>query len=115
MRGVLEPLALRHLCRIWSSVQIAEAEAARRLCDAAQNIFDWEEANRAFHSATYAGCGMPRLQEEVANLQLLAARYQLVHYKERPRPRPSRDHGGDPAARPKYAGAVLERHLSRMS
>ena len=119
MRGVLEPLALRHSVPHLSPVQIAEAEAARRLCDAAQNIFDWEEANRAFHGATYAGCGMPRLQEEVANLQLLAARYHLVHYKERWRPRIDPDHHAIMAAirrrDPKAAGAVLERHLSRMS
>jgi DNA-binding GntR family transcriptional regulator len=119
MRLALEPVALIHSVPHLTPAQIATAEEARRICDASENICDWEEANRAFHTATMAGCAMPRLLEEIANLQLLAARYILVHYKDRWRRRIDPDHHALMAALrrkdPRMAASILERHLSRLN
>lgn len=119
MRQALEPLALMHSAHNLTTEQVDRAEELRRICDAAQNIYDWDEANRKFHFATMAGCAMPRLLEEVTNLQLLASRYILVQYKDRWRPRIDPDHHSIMAAirrrDEKVAVAMLERHLSRIN
>lgn len=119
MRAALEPVAILHSVQHLTAVQIDRAEEWRQICDSAQNIFDWEEANRAFHLATMAACGMPRLIEEVTNLQLRGARYILVHYKDRWKRRVDMDHHAIMAAirrrDTKAAAATVERHLSRMN
>lgn len=119
MRLALEPLTLLHSVPHLTAVQIAEADALRNACDQATNIFDWEEHNRAFHLKTYEACEMPRLLETVENIQNLAARYILVHYRNRWRPRIDGDHHGIMAAirrrDAKSAASILERHLQRLS
>lgn len=117
MRAALEPLALLHSVPNLTQDEIGRLEALRLACDAADNIYDWEAANRAFHLGTMAACGMPRLLEEVGNLQLHGARHMLVQYKDRWKPRPDADHRALMAAirvrDAKAAVATFERHLSR--
>lgn len=117
MRAALEPLALMHSVPNLTQDEIGRLEDLRLACDAAENIYDWEASNRAFHLGTMAACGMPRLLEDVGNLQLHSARYMLVQYKDRWRPRPDADHRALMAAirmrDVKAAVATVERHLGR--
>lgn len=117
MRAALEPLALMHSVPNLTQDEIGRLEDLRLTCDAAENIYDWEAANRAFHLGTMAACGMPRLLEDVGNLQLHGARYMLVQCKDRWRPRPDADHRALMAAirmrDVKAAVATVERHLGR--
>ncbi|MCE5973185.1 GntR family transcriptional regulator [Sinirhodobacter sp. WL0062] len=119
MRQALEPMALLHSVPHLTPAQIAHAEAMRLACDAAQTAVDWEEANRQFHMAIIAGCGMARLSEEIDNLQLLYARHFLAKHASRWKPRSDPDHQAimsaireRDAAR---ASAVMQRHLARLS
>lgn len=117
MRAALEPVALLHSVPNLTLDEIERLEGLRLACDAADNIYDWEETNRAFHLGTMAACGMPRLLEEVGNLQLLGARHMLVQYMDRWKPRPDPDHHALMAAirkrDVKAAVATAERHLGR--
>mgnify|MGYP001613185024 CR=1 FL=1 len=117
MRAALEPLALLHSAPNLTQDDIGQLEDLRLACDQADNIYDWEAANRAFHLGTMAACGMPRLLEEVGNLQLHGSRHMLVQYKDRWKPRPDHDHHALMAALRtrdvKAAVATFERHLSR--
>ncbi len=119
MRLALEPLTLRHSVPHLSAAQVREADDLRQACDQAQNIYDWEELNRAFHMKIYAACDMPRLLEAVENMQNLAARYILIHYANRWRPRIDNDHHGMMSAIRRKdantAAAILERHLQRLN
>lgn len=117
MRLALEPLTLLHSVPHLTLTQIREADGLRRACDQASNVYDWEELNRAFHMKIYEACDMPRLLETVENMQNLAARYILIHYRNRWRPRVDNDHHGIIAAihrkDPRAASAILQRHLQR--
>lgn len=119
MRAALEPVALAQSVPRLSESQIAEAEAARIACDAAEDVVSWEAANRAFHMATIAGCAMPRLVGEVGALQLLSARHFLHAHAARWRQREDLDHRAIVAAlRARDVGAavaVLNRHLARLA
>lgn len=117
MRLALEPLTLLHSVPHLTPAQIRKADDLRRACDQAENIYEWEELNRAFHMQIYAACDMPRLLETVENMQNLAARYILIHYRNRWRPRVDNDHHGIIAAihhkDARTASLILERHLQR--
>ncbi|ADE87093.1 GntR family transcriptional regulator [Rhodobacter capsulatus] len=119
MRLALEPLTLLHSVPHLTPAQVREADRLREACDQAPDIYTWEEMNRAFHMQIYEACEMPRLLETVENMQNLAARYILVHYRSRWRPRIDTDHHGIIAAirrrDAKGAAAILERHLQRLS
>ncbi|MTH78465.1 GntR family transcriptional regulator [Paracoccus aestuariivivens] len=119
MRLALEPMTLLHSVPNLTPDQIREADELRHACDRADNIFDWEEYNRAFHAKIYEGCNMPRLAEIVDNLQDVAARYILIHYRNRWRPRIDADHHGIMASirrrDAKAAAAILDRHLQRLN
>ncbi|WP_313102729.1 GntR family transcriptional regulator [Brevundimonas sp.] len=117
MRAALEPVALMHSVPNLTQDEIGRLEDLRLACDAAADIHDWEAANRAFHLGTMAACGMPRLLEEVGNLQLHGSRHMLVQYRERWKPRPDPDHHALMAAirarDVQGALATAERHLGR--
>ena len=117
MRLALEPLTLLHSVPHLTPVQIRQADALRRACDQAPNIYEWEELNRAFHMKIYEACDMPRLLETVENMQNIAARYILIHYRNRWKPRVDNDHHGIITAirrkDARAASAILERHLQR--
>lgn len=119
MRQALEPLALSQSIPQLTPEQIATADAARLRCDTAQTVLEWEEANRAFHLAIIAGCDMPRLINEINNLQLLYARHFLALSADRWRQREDADHKAIITAiegrNVPVASAILQRHLSRMA
>nr|WP_231704110.1 FCD domain-containing protein [Cochlodiniinecator piscidefendens] len=119
MRQALEPLALFHSVPNLTGDQIKHAINVQEQCDMAETALEWEEANRQFHMAIIAGCGMARLTEEINNLQLLYARHFLAKYANRWKSRVDPDHQAIIAAildrdAPK-ASAVLQRHLTRLT
>lgn len=119
MRQALEPVALAHSIPNLTKTQIAKADKIRLTCDAAKTALDWEEANREFHMAIIAGCAMPRLTEEISNLQLLYARHFLAKHASNWKRRSDPDHLAIILAIKDRdihrATAVLHRHLARLS
>lgn len=82
MRAALETLALRlaipHLVP-------RDLEAAREALvegEASDQIFVWEAANRRFHRALVAPCGMPRLMASIDDLHRSDARFLFATWKD---------------------------------
>ncbi|PWE32958.1 GntR family transcriptional regulator [Maritimibacter sp. 55A14] len=119
MRQALEPAALLHSVPKLTAAQIAEVQDIHAQCEASATAFEWEETNRRFHMAIIAGCGMPRLTEEIHNLQLLYARHFFARHADRWKPRSDPDHGAIIAAihdrDAVRAGTIMRRHLSRQA
>jgi DNA-binding GntR family transcriptional regulator len=93
MRAALEVVALRHAAPKLTSAQLARIELALIEGDNAETLGDFEAANRAFHQALVAPCGMPRLLASLDGLQ--RANSRLVFAMARSsgwRPRSNQDH-----------------------
>lgn len=93
MRAALEVVALRNSAPKLTSAHLARIELALIEADNAQTIEEFERANRAFHQALVAPCGMPRLLANLDGLQLANSR--LVFAMARSvgwRPRSNQDH-----------------------
>ncbi|RXG84008.1 GntR family transcriptional regulator [Bradyrhizobium zhanjiangense] len=93
MRAALEVVALRHSGPRLTIVHLARIEFAFIEGDNAKTIEEFEMANRAFHQALVAPCGMPRLLASLDGLQLANSR--LVFAMARSggwRPRSNQDH-----------------------
>jgi DNA-binding GntR family transcriptional regulator len=75
MRSVLEVLALRNVIGKVSAKHLAAVEAALQAGNDARDIFEWEVANREFHLALIAPCGMARLVTALTELHLASSRY----------------------------------------
>ena len=92
MRSALEVLALRSIVGRVSPRQMEAIRNAVEAGDNAADIFGWETANRAFHVALAAPCGMPRLIATIADLNLAYSRHAFA--AERPAEwRPRSNHG----------------------
>jgi len=93
MRAALEVVALRHSGPRLTTTHLARIELALIEGDNAKTIEEFEMANRAFHQALVATCGMPRLLASLDGLQLANSR--LVFAMARSvgwRPRSNQDH-----------------------
>ncbi|PJG53624.1 GntR family transcriptional regulator [Bradyrhizobium forestalis] len=93
MRAALEVVALRHSAPRLTTAHLARIELALIEGDNAKTIEEFETANRAFHQALVAPCGMPRLLASLDGLQLANSR--LVFAMARTvgwRPRSNQDH-----------------------
>ncbi|MDI3566946.1 GntR family transcriptional regulator [Bradyrhizobium sp. Arg816] len=93
MRAALEVVALRHSAPRLTTAHLARIELALIEGDNAKTIEEFEMANRAFHQALVAPCGMPRLLASLDGLQLANSR--LVFAMARSvgwRPRSNQDH-----------------------
>lgn len=93
MRAALEVVALRHSGPRLTTAHLARIELALTEGDNAKTIEEFEMANRAFHQALVAPCGMPRLLASLDGLQLANSR--LVFAMARSvgwRPRSNQDH-----------------------
>ncbi|MCA1536282.1 GntR family transcriptional regulator [Bradyrhizobium sp. NBAIM03] len=93
MRAALEVVALRHSGPRLTTAHLAQIELALIEGDNAKTIEEFETANRAFHQALVAPCGMPRLLASLDGLQLANSR--LVFAMARSvgwRPRSNQDH-----------------------
>lgn len=93
MRGALEALALQHAMPGLDDRHIESLEAAQAQCDGAQTLAEWDLANRAFHRALVAPCGMPRLLAVIDTLQLANSRVVFAAGRSRGwQPRSNHDH-----------------------
>ena len=82
MRAALEALALRHALPHLSQEALAEAEAAIAEGEASGDLAVWERANRRFHRALTAPCGLPRLMRTIDELHRASARLLLSTWTE---------------------------------
>lgn len=82
MRAALEGLALRHAL---SRLGRADLDAARQALvegEASEQIRVWESANRRFHLAITAPCGMSRLMASIGDLHRSDARFLFATWKQ---------------------------------
>ncbi|WP_409190471.1 GntR family transcriptional regulator [Bradyrhizobium sp. RDM4] len=93
MRAALEVVALRNSASNLTPQGFGVIELALSDAENARTIEEFERANRAFHHALVAPCGMPRLLASLDGLQLANSR--LVFAMARSggwRPRSNQDH-----------------------
>ena len=93
MRAALEVVALRHAAPRLTPAHLAKIELALIESENAETLQDFEAANRTFHQALVAPCGMPRLLASLDGLQ--RANSRLVFAMARTagwRPRSNQDH-----------------------
>ncbi|MCJ8336734.1 MAG: GntR family transcriptional regulator [Epibacterium sp.] len=119
MRCALEPVALQRSVPNLTKDQIIRIEEIHEECDGAATSEDWEDANSRFHTAVIAACQMPRLIEEIGNLQLLYSWHFNARHTARWRRRDDPDHAAILAAikdrDAERAHAVMKRHLARLT
>jgi DNA-binding GntR family transcriptional regulator len=93
MRAALEVVALRHAAPRLTSAHLAKIELALIEGDNAETLAEFEAANRAFHQALVAPCGMPRLLLSLDGLQLANSRLVFAMARSSGwRPRSNQDH-----------------------
>ena len=93
MRAALEVVALRHAGSRMTPALLARIELALIECDNAETLGDFETANRAFHQALVAPCGMPRLLASLDGLQLANSRLVFATARHAGwQPRSNQDH-----------------------
>jgi DNA-binding GntR family transcriptional regulator len=92
MRASLETLALRHAAPNITSKILGEAEHAIRHGEAAENVHDWEKANRQFHRVILSPCQMPRLLRTVDDLHMASARFLFAAWRREWETRTDHDH-----------------------
>jgi DNA-binding GntR family transcriptional regulator len=116
MRAALEVVALRHAAPKLTQAHLAKIEMALIEGDNAETLQEFEAANRAFHQALVAPCGMPRLLASLDGLQ--RANSRLVFAMARTagwRPRSNQDHrlilGALRARDIEQASGLLARHI----
>jgi DNA-binding GntR family transcriptional regulator len=116
MRAALEVVALRQAAPKLTSAHLAEIELALIEGDNAETLADFEAANRAFHQALVAPCGMPRLLSSLDGLQRANSRlvFAMAHSSGW-RPRSNQDHrlilGALRARNTEQACSLLARHI----
>ncbi|MDE2437020.1 MAG: GntR family transcriptional regulator [Sphingomonadales bacterium] len=93
MRASLETLAVRSTVGPVNKARLKEIEAILRQGDAAEDLFESEASNRAFHVALATQCRMPRLTAIIAELNLAYSRHVFASAADRPwKPRYNFDH-----------------------
>ena len=92
MRASLEALALRHAAPNLTPDILAKAHKANLQGDSAQNVHEWEEANRCFHRLILEPCQMPRLMRSIDDLQAASARFILRAWRTNWEARTDHDH-----------------------
>lgn len=81
MRAALEVLALKRASRMITPADLDKAETAIAASSRSKSIAVWEAANRSFHLAITAPCGMARLLASIDELQNAASRYLFATWK----------------------------------
>ncbi|MFS4581537.1 GntR family transcriptional regulator [Phaeobacter sp. C3_T13_0] len=118
MRVSLELLALQNAFVHLGSDELESADAARLACDAANDMADWEQKNRAFHRVILAPCAMPRLLATIDDLHIASARHLFANWKHRWSQRVDTDHALIVQAMRRRdlttACDILRRHLRRV-
>lgn len=116
MRTSLEVLALRHAAPNITRAILAKADEATRRGDTADNVRDWDAANRRFHCLILAPCHMPRLMRTIEDLHVASARFLFAAWRRDWEARTDHDHRSvlDALRRGQtdLACATLARHVS---
>jgi DNA-binding GntR family transcriptional regulator len=95
MRAALEGLALHHALPRLSAQDLDAAYQALIEGEASDQIADWEAANRRFHLAITAPCGMSRLMASISDLHRSDARFLFATWKQLHwQPRSDTEHWG---------------------
>jgi DNA-binding GntR family transcriptional regulator len=81
MRAALESLALRRGFPKLSVTDLEAAAAAIAEAEASDAVLIWEAANRRFHHAITAPCGLPRLLATIEDLQRTSARFLFATWR----------------------------------
>jgi DNA-binding GntR family transcriptional regulator len=81
MRAALEGLALQHALPHLDRTDLDAARQALAACESSEEIAVWEAANRRFHLAITAPCGMPRLMASIGDLHRSDARFLFATWK----------------------------------
>ncbi len=116
MRAALEIVALRNAAPKLTPAHLAKIELALIEADNAETLSEFETANRAFHHALVAPCGMPRLLASLDGLQLANSRLVFAMGRHTGwRPRSNQDHrlilGALRARNVDHACSLLARHI----
>jgi len=82
MRAALEGLALHHALAHLEKKDLEAAQQALVDGEASQEIAVWEAANRRFHLALTAPCGLPRLMASIRDLHRSDARFLFATWNE---------------------------------
>ncbi len=82
MRAALEALALRLALPNLTEHDLDAARTALVEGEASDQILVWEAANRRFHRALTAPCGMPRLMAAIDDLHRSDARFLFATWKD---------------------------------
>jgi DNA-binding GntR family transcriptional regulator len=82
MRAALEVLALRRGFPRLAAADLEEAAAAIAESETSDAALVWEAANRRFHHAITAPCGMQRLLATIEDLQRTSARFLFATWRE---------------------------------
>jgi len=118
MRVSLELLALQNAFAHFTPEDIMAADTARLACDAATDMTDWEQKNRAFHRIILTPCQMPRLLATIDDLHIASARHLFANWKQRWTQRVDTDHALVVQAMRRRdvttACDILRRHLRRV-
>ena len=69
-------------CLVSALHDVDAAETALVEGEGSDRIANWEAANRQFHAALTAPCGMPRLMAQIADLHRSDARFLFAAWKE---------------------------------
>jgi len=81
MRAALEVLALRRGFPRLAAADLKAAAAAIAESEVSEEVLVWEAANRRFHHAIIAPCGLPRLLATIADLQRTSARFLFATWQ----------------------------------
>lgn len=82
MRATLEALALEHALPHLTAADLDEARASLTESEASTDIRLWEAANRRFHRALTAPCGMKRLMAAIDDLHQASARFMFACWRD---------------------------------
>ena len=117
MRVALESLALQHSAQNMTPTALKVADQARKDCDEADSMPQWEARNRVFHRAILTPCGLPRLLHAIDDLHIASARHLFAHWRPKWMQRIDTDHAAIiQALKSKDVSAatsILVRHIRR--
>ncbi|WP_299985083.1 GntR family transcriptional regulator [uncultured Ruegeria sp.] len=119
MRVALETLAMQHSAQNMTPAALKAADDARKACDEADSMPQWEARNRIFHRSILAPCGLPRILHAIDDLHIASARHLFAHWRPKWVQRIDTDHAAIIQALKSKdvtaASSILVRHIRRAS
>ncbi|WP_299948457.1 GntR family transcriptional regulator [uncultured Ruegeria sp.] len=119
MRVALETLAMQHSAQNMTPAALKAADDARKACDEADSMPQWEARNRIFHRSILTPCGLPRLLHAIDDLHIASARHLFAHWRPKWVQRIDTDHAAIIQALKSKdvtaASSILVRHIRRAS